>query len=71
MLIEMIDVGEKSGNIETVLISTSTYFDECVEQSIAKATASLEPIMIVVLGGVVAIVILSVLLPMISLMQSI
>lgn len=71
MLVEMIDVGEKSGNIETVLKSTSTYFDECVEQSIAKATASLEPIMIVVLGGVVAIVILAVLLPMISLMQSI
>ncbi len=71
MLIEMIDVGEKSGNIEEVLKSTSAYFDECVEQSISKATAALEPIMIVLLGGVVAIVILSVLLPMISLMQSI
>lgn len=71
MLIEMIDVGEKSGNIEEVLLSTSAYFDECVEQSITKATAALEPIMIVLLGGIVAIVILSVLLPMISLMQSI
>lgn len=71
MLIEMIDVGEKSGNLEEVLASTSQYFDECVEQSIAKATQALEPIMIVLLGGVVALVILSVLLPMISLMQSI
>lgn len=71
MLIEMIDVGEKSGNIEEVLISTSAYFDECVEQSIAKATAAIEPIMILLLGGVVCVVILSVLLPMISLMQSI
>ncbi len=71
MLIEMIDVGEKSGNIEEVLRSTSAYFDECVEQSIAKATAALEPLMIVILGGIVAIVILSVLLPIIALMQSI
>lgn len=71
MLVEMIDVGEKSGNIEEVLRSTSSYFDECVEQSIAKATAALEPLMIVVLGGIVAVVILAVLLPIISLMQSI
>ena len=71
MLVEMIDVGEKSGNIEEVLRSTSSYFDECVEQSIAKATAALEPLMIVILGGIVAVVILAVLLPIISLMQSI
>ncbi len=71
MLIEMIDVGEKSGNIEDVLRSTSSYFDECVEQSIAKATAALEPLMIIFLGGIVAVVILSVLLPIIALMQSI
>ncbi len=71
MLIEMIDVGEKSGNIEEVLMSTSSYFDECVSNSISKATAALEPIMIILLGSVVAVVILSVLLPMISLMQSI
>ena len=71
MLTEMIDVGEKSGNIEEVLTSTSSYFDECVESSIAKAIAALEPIMILVLGAIVAVVILAVLLPMMSLMNSI
>lgn len=71
MLVEMINVGEKSGNIEEVLKSTSRYFDECVEQSITKATSALEPIMIVLLGVIVGIVILAVLLPIIALMQSI
>lgn len=71
MLTEMINVGEKSGNIEEVLEATSNYFDEQVESSIQKATAALEPIMIIFLGGIVAVVILSVLLPIISLMQSI
>lgn len=71
VLTEMIKVGEQSGNIEEVLKSTSGYFDDCVDQSIAKATASLEPIMIILLGFVVATVILAVLLPIISLMNSI
>ena len=71
MLSEMINVGEKSGNIEEVLRSTSTYFDDMVNQSIAKATTAIEPLMIIFLGFVVGIVILSVLLPIISLMQSI
>lgn len=71
MLTEMIEVGEKSGNIEEVLTSTSSYFDECVESSIAKAIAALEPMMIVILGVIVGVVILAVLLPMMSLMNSI
>lgn len=71
ILTEMINVGEKSGNIEEVLSSTSAYFDECVESSIAKAIAALEPIMILILGVIVAVVILAVLLPIMSLMNSI
>ena len=71
MLTEMIDVGEKSGDIEEVLNSTSSYFDECVESSISKAIAALEPMMILILGAIVAVVILAVLLPMMSLMNSI
>lgn len=71
VLVEMIRVGEKSGNIEEVLTSTSNYFDDVVDQSVSKATASLEPIMIILLGVVVGIVILAVLLPIISLMNSI
>ncbi len=71
MLTEMIAVGEKSGNIEEVLNSTSSFFDEQVEASIAKAIAALEPVLIVLLGVVVGVVILAVLLPIISLMNSI
>jgi type IV pilus assembly protein PilC len=67
----MINVGEETGNIEDVLVATSSYFDELVESSISKAIASLEPVMIIAIGGIVAIVILSVLVPIISLMGSI
>lgn len=71
ILTEMINVGEETGNIEDVLVATSSYFDELVESSISKAIASLEPVMIIAMGGIVAIVILSVLVPIISLMGSI
>lgn len=71
MLTEMINVGEKSGNIEEVLESTGSYFDEQVENSIAKAVATIEPIAIVMLGAVVALVVLSVLVPMMSMMNAV
>ena len=71
MLTEMISVGEKSGNIEEVLASTSDYYDEQVEASIAKAVAAIEPMAIIMLGGVVCLVILSVLVPMMSMMNAV
>lgn len=71
MLTEMISVGEKSGNLEDVLSSTSLFFEEQVESTISKATAALEPLMIIVLGLIVAVVILAVYLPMIDLMNQI
>lgn len=71
MLTEMINIGEKSGNIEEVLESTASYFDEQVENSIAKAVATIEPIAIVMLGAVVALVVLSVLVPMMSMMNAV
>lgn len=71
MLTEMINIGEKSGNLEEVLASSSSFFESQVETSITKATSLLEPIMIIVLGGVVALVLISVYLPMIDLMKQI
>ena len=71
MLTEMIAVGEKSGNLDEVLESTAMFFDTQVESSISKATAALEPTMIILLGAVVAVVLLSVYLPMIDLYNTI
>ena len=71
MLTEMINVGENSGNLEEVLESTGSYFDTQVENAIAKTVALIEPIAIVLLGFVVAFVVLSVLIPIISMMNSI
>lgn len=71
MLTEMIAVGEKSGNLDEVLESTAMFYDTQVESSISKATAALEPTMIILLGAVVALVLLSVYLPMIDMYNTI
>ena len=71
ILTQMLKVGENSGNIEEVLESTATFFDEQVESSIAKAVAIIEPICILLLGAIVCLVVLSVLVPMMSMMSAV
>lgn len=71
MLVQMISVGEKSGNLEEVLESTTSFFDDQVSTKISKAISLLEPITIIVLGTIVALVLLSVYIPMIDLMNKI
>jgi len=71
MLVGMISVGERSGNLEEVLRSAGAFYREQVEASVTKAISLLEPLIIILSGVVVGIVILAVLLPEISLMQSV
>lgn len=62
----MINIGEKTGELEPMLSKVADAFDQEVERTLEALTSILEPIMIVVLGGVVAVVALSILLPMLS-----
>jgi type IV pilus assembly protein PilC len=71
MMIEMLAVGEKTGNMDSVLETTADFYDEKFEQAIIRATTALEPIMIIMAGGLVGVVILSIFLPIISLIGSI
>jgi len=59
----MIAVGEKSGELESMLIRVSQVYDSEVETSVNQLTALLEPIMIVVMGVVVLFIVLAILLP--------
>ena len=71
LLVQMISVGEKSGNLEEVLNSTTSFFDDQVDTRINKAISLLEPVTIILLGGIVAIVLLAIYVPMIQLMDQI
>ena len=63
LLTRMIAVGERSGDLEPMLARVAEAYEEDVESSLAAATAVLEPVMIVVMGGVMIFVVLAILLP--------
>ena len=65
----MIVVGEKSGELEGMLIRVSQVYDAEVETSVNQMTAVLGPIMIVVMGVVVLFIILAILLPIFEMSQ--
>lgn len=71
MLIEMLSVGEQTGRLDDVLEKTADYFDDRLEQSIARAVAALEPMIIIIAGFLVGFVILAVLLPLIEVLNTI
>ncbi len=63
MVIKMIQVGEESGSLATVLERTSAHYERKVDSTITFMTSMLEPIMIVTVGAIVLVVVLALYLP--------
>lgn len=64
MLIQMVAVGEETGNLEDTLEHLSNYYDKEVNFAVAAFTKVLEPIVMLVLGVVVLFILASVYMPM-------
>lgn len=62
----MIAIGEKSGQLEQMLSSVSDAYESAVETRVQLLTSLLEPLMIVVMGGAVAFIAMSILMPLIQ-----
>jgi len=65
----MVAVGEETGDLDKMLLKVADNYDEQVEVLVASLMSLLEPIMILVLGGVVLIIVLSIFLPMIQVIE--
>jgi general secretion pathway protein F len=61
---DMVSVGESSGNIEEMLSSVSEYYENTANQKISALTSMIEPLIIVALGAVVAVILVSIMLPL-------
>lgn len=62
----MVAIGERSGQLEDMLLNVANAYDSQVETRIAALTSLLEPIMIVMMGGVVAFIVFSILMPILQ-----
>lgn len=69
MLSQMVNVGENTGSLDEVLNIVGDYYQNVLAQSIQRATALLEPMSILLLGGVVLVIILAVMLPMFNMVN--
>ena len=67
--VQMISVGEESGNLVGMLNKISDFYDRATSYSIKKLVASLEPILLVVMGVIVAFTRASMLLPMFNMVK--
>ena len=67
--VEMISVGEQSGNMEGMLFRIAKAYETEVEANILLLTSLLEPAMILTMGVVVGFVVISVLLPIFEMNQ--
>lgn len=67
MLTHMIAVGEKTGELEEMLNVVADAYDSQVETNINSMTRLLEPLMILIMGGIIGLVALSIFLPMLQL----
>lgn len=64
MVIQMIGVGEKTGNMDEMLSKIADFYDDEVDAAVAALTSLIEPVVIVVMGTVIGGLLISMYLPM-------
>ena len=66
----MVEVGERSGTLESMLIKVADTYEEQVETTVTRLTALLEPILILMMVGIVLVIILATLVPLLQITSS-
>jgi type IV pilus assembly protein PilC len=71
LTVEMIKVGEATGALEEMLTNVSDFYDESLEARLQTIINLIEPVILIVMGGVIATILLSVYLPMFTILSNI
>jgi type IV pilus assembly protein PilC len=71
LVIRMMRVGESTGALDTALLNVNYFYERDVRESIDKALKLLEPAMTLVLGGILALILFSVLTPIYDILGNI
>ncbi len=71
MAIQMITIGEETGELDKMLMKVADFYENEVEEAVKALTSIMEPIMIVVLGGMVGSILVGMYLPIFSIMDQI
>lgn len=69
MMTQMVSVGEATGTLDEMLSKLADFYDEEVDTSVASMLSILEPVMLILVGGLVGSLVISMYLPIFSLLQ--
>ena len=64
MVAHMVGVGEETGALDTMLSKIADFYEDQVDAAVKALTSILEPVMIVVVGGIVGFIVISMYLPL-------
>jgi type IV pilus assembly protein PilC len=70
LAVEMIKVGESTGALTEMLSNVSEFYDEEIEARLQRLVAAIEPIILVIMGGVIAVLLYAFYLPLFQLSQA-
>ena len=70
MITHMLAIGEETGNIDEMLDKAAEYYEEEVENATQSVVALMEPMIIVIMAGIVLVMVLAILMPMMSMYDS-
>jgi len=65
--IKMIEVGESTGSLREMLTSAAEFFEEEIETSLSRFVTVVEPVLLVVMGLIIAVLLLSLYMPLVQL----
>lgn len=67
MVVQMIAIGEATGNVDQMLNKIADFFEDEVENATEAMTSLIEPLLMVVLGGIIAVIVIAMYLPLFNL----
>jgi len=71
LVVNMIDVGEETGELDKMLLKIADNYEDEMDTAVASLVSLLEPVMVVVLGGVVGFIVIALFMPLVQLIQSV
>lgn len=71
MVVQMIAIGEQSGTLDQMLGKIADFYEDEVETSVKAMTSMIEPLMMVVLGGIIAFLVIAMYLPIFNMADTI
>jgi type IV pilus assembly protein PilC len=70
IVVNMVDVGEETGELDKMLYKVADNYEDEVDTLVNSLVSLLEPVMVVILGGIVGFIVISLYMPMIHLIQT-